>query len=316
MRWEKGNMPLQFKQEKEINLKKTVSLGSCFSRNIYRWLQHNNVVDANNCWDIFYNPFSILSEFKRVFEGVNWEEAVIIEDRGHLKRYIDPWRTWICKDNITELSDANKELDNKALIRLKESETIIITYGLAEVWRKKADRNIYLNNLPPQVIVQNSNSMEYESLFASNDEIDMVICETVDIIKKYINNDINIILTLSPVPLKFTFSDLSVREANNISKAKLLIAIRDVCNKYDNVIYFPAYDIVQGYSEQNYAYVWQSDNRHITACMVDFIAAKFVEFCNYNVIKSNELFSVPYVNEKGSIIGNLYTDKSYDIWEQ
>jgi hypothetical protein len=203
-----------------------------------------------------------------------------------------------------------------ALCRFKESKTIIITYGLAEVWKKKKNDNIYFNNLPPRTIIQNNNTEEYESVFATNNEIYVEICETVEMIKKHIGNDIDVILTLSPVPLKFTFSGLSLREANNISKAKLLIAIREVCDKYENVIYFPSYEIVQGYSELNYDDVWQLDNRHITAHMIDLIATKFVDFCNFEVSKSNCPFSVPYLNKNGVIAGNLYADKTYDLWKQ
>lgn len=120
-------------------------------------------------------------------------------------------------------------------------------------------------------------------------------------------------MTVSPVPLKFTFSGLSVREANNISKSVLLLAVRDACKNFNNVFYFPSYEIVQGLTEENFDDVWQPDCRHITAKTIDYIASKFCSFSNFQELSLSSFFFVPFVNAKGNIIGKLYVDGSTDI---
>lgn len=306
--WTKGNVPSPKACNKEINLSLVSSIGSCFSRNIYRWLQHNNVVETENWWGIFYNPFSILAEFRRLFGIIDWENNVILVKRDTYEQLIDPWRTWIVKGTFDEILESNKSLDMVASDQLRKSKSILITYGLVEVWKRKNVEHLYFNNLPNRVIAENKQSSEYISIIASLNEIFLAIKETILIIKENLGADVNIIITLSPVPLKFTFSDLSVREANNISKSRLLVAIYDICTIFENVFYFPSYEFVQGYSEFEYNNVWQSDNRHITAKMIDIIANNFVEFCNYEIIKSNKLFFVPCINNLGTSIGELYTD--------
>jgi hypothetical protein len=206
---------------------------------------------------------------------------------------------------MSALEVYNTKFDSKALKIIDNATVMLITYGLSEIW-KSINGGIVLNNVPLGKAVRS-----FSSYFPAITEVVKIIRKTVDVIKGYVGGDIPIIFTLSPVPLKRTASNMSIREANNLSKSILLVAIREVCSTMEGVHYFPSYEIIQALNETDS--VWQNDGRHVTAYAVNYVAHKFMHYCNitHKSTKRDSKFFVPYVNERGIIVGKLTVDGTY-----
>lgn len=91
-KWEYAAIPaVKFTQQK-IDCRGLISAGSCFSRNLNRWLMHSGLTELQMPWGILYNPFSITMEIIRLFDKVDWQNGIIYEtDKvGKIIRYKDP----------------------------------------------------------------------------------------------------------------------------------------------------------------------------------------------------------------------------------
>jgi hypothetical protein len=82
-----------------------------------------------------------------------------------------------------------------------------------------------------------------------------------------------VIVTVSPVPMSETFSGQDVALANMRSKSTLRIAAEQFSSAYDDVDYFPSYDIVT-LSPRNLAYA--GDRLHVANSVVGTIMGIFL----------------------------------------
>ena len=80
------------------------------------------------------------------------------------------------------------------------------------------------------------------------------------------------VVTVSPVPLERTFSDQDIVVANCEGKSTLRAVLGEFSRMYDDVIYFPAYEMVTALGE--IAYI-PGDLRHIKKSVVDMIIQTF-----------------------------------------
>lgn len=310
-KWSYAKLPTIIPPQKKIDCSNLISIGSCFARNLTRWLSHYGYIKQQLPWDILYNPFSISAEIIRLFETVNWEKNIICEiDKGtKAKKYRDPWRTWYLAHSKSDLIEFNEKFDIIAKNAISKASGFLFTFGLSEVWSPCSDPEIVLNQAPIKSIISGDSS--WSSRFASVAEVFQVISKLVKTIRKYFGLNFPIIFTLSPVPLKYTSLEVSIREANNISKSTILVALHDICRGDKNVFYYPSYETIQAFVEKKFT-VWQKDGRHITADAIDIITQRFI--ANYDIhgkpkIKISD-FWVPFVNEKGEVSGRLYVDGS------
>ncbi|MBZ9716159.1 GSCFA domain-containing protein [Deinococcus multiflagellatus] len=291
-----------------IRFRSVVALGSCFARNIARWLDHHGVRNHYDLWDTLYNPFAIEGEFTRLFMPLQWEEHIIEERKNGAMRYRDPWRSWITAPTREELMARNAALDDQARAALREANSIIITYGLSEVWESYGLTNLILNRVPIEADPRDI-GVRWASRFATSEEVQRSTASIIDCIRQHVSADIPIIFTLSPVPLKYTSSPYSVEEATTLSKAILAVGMRDVIERAPHVHYFRSYELISRYDlqEQN---VWQPDRRHVTASAIDRVAREFLRTCGYlpdEVDQFNEPhFWVPLVGLNGKVVGRSY----------
>ena len=90
--------------------------------------------------------------------------------------------------------------------------------------------------------------------------------------RKY-NPKFKLILSLSPIPFLATgrADHEHVIAANCHSKSSLRVAAQEVVDKYDDVYYFPSYELIH-YCE---ASPWESDLRHVKRDTVSRVVSMF-----------------------------------------
>jgi hypothetical protein len=81
------------------------------------------------------------------------------------------------------------------------------------------------------------------------------------------------VVTVSPIPLTFTYTDRDVIEANAESKATLRAAAGEFCRDHGDVVYFPSYEMA---TLADPATVWRGDKRHVEKPFVRHIVDQFV----------------------------------------
>jgi hypothetical protein len=113
--------------------------------------------------------------------------------------------------------------------------------GLTEAWRDRSDGAVF--PLAPGVAGGEFNQTKTEFVNFTVDEVRADLCLFIDRIRE-VNPKCKVLLTISPVPLAATFEGQHVLVSTTYSKAVLRVAAEEVTRHYDNVIYFPSYEII------------------------------------------------------------------------
>lgn len=240
------------------------SAGSCFATEIARHLKSNAfnyvVTEENDQssanWGIIFNTPSFRQLVERAFGVKPLPKLLWSRPAPNGLVYLDPFREGPVYESV-EAYEADLE---RHIIAAREALTrakvFVITLGMNEVWRLKADGSVLSRapwNLAPYLIEQRimtpeENVAELERMLA---------------VWRCFNPGLKLIVTVSPVPLHATFraDDFHVITANAHSKAVLRVAAETFCGRNKDVYYFPSYELVSHCVKD----AWEPDQRHVSA---------------------------------------------------
>lgn len=216
------------------------------------------------------------------YQAIAWAEQ--IRERDNIVRPSDCDRFFFDTGNgaIIDLGLAQPEKNSyqqclarrQQLLKLYENaftaECIMITPGLVETWFDKKE-NLYTVTAPLR------NRQIFDAARFSFRVLDYSEClesllATIDLIRKY-NPAVKFLITASPVPLRFTFSDRDILVANTFSKAALRTACDELVRMRPQIDYFPSYEAVTLSTRK----VWLKDRRHVHEGMVGEIVARVIQ---------------------------------------
>lgn len=218
-----------------------------------------------------YNTFSILNELRWALDP-----AAVFPVESIAKVTETSWSDPHANPTL-ELVGFDETLKRRALLqtvtkRIVNCRAVIVTLGLAEVWRDiKAD--VYLNNTPiPPLLVREPDRYELHlTSFAQN----WANLEAIHaLLSRYGHPDLRIVVTVSPVPLHATFLKMDVVLATTYAKSLLRAAAQQWAIAHENVDYFPSYEIVQN---SDRAAVWQPDRIHVTVAALHHVIGLFLQ---------------------------------------
>jgi tetratricopeptide (TPR) repeat protein len=153
-----------------------------------------------------------------------------------------------------------------AFAQLPECRVVIITLGLAEAWFDH-ETSLYLNTTPPQPAINRSpdrfslDVLDYDDIYASLERIYAML-------QARGHPDFKVLITVSPVPFKATFTGQDAITANTYSKAVQRAACQAFVTRHDNVDYFPSFEIV---TMSDREFVFERDNVHVSNSTVAYI---------------------------------------------
>jgi GSCFA family len=205
------------------------SIGSCFTEHIHERLRTGYFKSYSNPCGIVYNPSSIKTQMMHLLHDHRWSEADLIEHEG---LYHGIHHHGVFSNALKEnaLNHMNAAMD-QARLHLQSSACLLLTFGSALVYNLLEKNSIAANchKIP---------SSRFEKRLLDVEEI-------VESSKVWITSlltlhpEIKIIATISPVRyLKEGF------EENTRNKARLVLALEQLCTSYPQLYYFPAYEIV------------------------------------------------------------------------
>jgi len=277
-----------------INKKtKIASMGSCFAREIKKYLLKNNYnyllyeqdVSANRgdhascAWERIYNTYTL----RHIIDyslNENWAHDWKKSNKNGIIQ--DGIRTNTCYNNLPEAESEFKEHRKISKSILEQTDILIITLGLIEVWQSNVTGKIF--SIPKGIYV-NTNSpdffKEYKCRITSLDEnidnLEYVIKRITEV-----NSKVKILITVSPVPMTGSVrKNTDIFSSNCISKSTLRCVADYICNRYSNVSYFPSYEIATSLIPLEGGRPYMPDNIHVTDKAVEIIMDAFSKIhCN------------------------------------
>lgn len=229
-------------------------LGSCFSEHLFQKMAESGFSIQANPFGVVFNPISLAQILLEKDEFL--KESVFERDGVAL--------SWLANSTCfaysqEELKSKLVELRKEYLNKLSTAKILFVTFGTAWIYEKKSTKRLVANCHK----VANNN---FKKRLLSVEEITAKWIEFIEKFQK--KSDLKIIFTVSPV----RHSKDGLIE-NSRSKAVLLSAIHELKDKYSNVDYFPAYELMID-EMRDYGF-YTKDGVHPNTIAVDEIWNRF-----------------------------------------
>lgn len=145
-----------------------------------------------------------------------------------------------------------------------DADCVVITLGLVECWFDRVTGRA-IQETPRSMQMLRAGDRFSLRILSINEVVDS-LDSLVRLLTANGRQGKKILLTVSPVPLEATFSGLDVVVANAYSKSTLRTAAQIILDRFDEVDYFPSYEMV---TMARSADVWKSDRIHVTEAFVE-----------------------------------------------
>jgi len=265
------------------------SMGSCFAREIKKVLvekgfayvreetHHPAAVHAGAAWERLYNTFNMRQIFQYTFS--EWSPRIRWWIAPGSNVVQDPYRRIVVYNSVDEAQAdfANHRACSRRV--LKAARVLILTLGLTEIWEDAEDGSVIC--LPSGPYVNEGGDMSrYRFRVTRYQENLQNLCLIRELILVH-NPECHIVVTVSPVNLWATFrTDCDVLSASCNSKATLRAAADEFASLYDNVSYFPAFEIANLFRPMMGLPVFTEgrENFHVNQETIDLIMETFFRY--------------------------------------
>lgn len=231
-------------------------LGSCFSEHLSQKMIQSGFDVQTNPFGVVFNPISLAEMFLESDETLM---NSVFERAGVALSWLA--NSTCFSYNQEELKTKLVELRKEYIYALSTAKVLFVTLGTAWVYHKKSIDHIVGN-------CHKAAKNDFEKRLLSIEEITSTWNKIIEELQK--ESDVKIIFTVSPV----RHTKDGVVE-NSRSKAVLLSAVHELKDKYHNVDYFPAYELLID-EMRDYAF-YTKDGVHPNDIAVDEIWVRFKE---------------------------------------
>lgn len=206
-----------------------LGIGSCFVEQIAQRLLQRKFSCVYNPLGIAFNPYSVALGLQRTLKPLEYQTKDLIQHQG-LWHSFDHHGSFSATHAALALFNIQEAL-KRAQTQWQQATTLFLTLGTASVWEYMQEKRIVANchKLPGAQFQRRR----------------MGVAEIVEVMGPVLQAcfeqkpQIKVILTVSPVRY--------LREGiieNTRSKATLLLACETLCQQFEQVHYFPAYELV------------------------------------------------------------------------
>lgn len=217
--------------EKKILLTDRIfSVGSCFAAEMSELLKNGQMQTLCNPFGTIFNPFSLHNAIKNLHDcKIYKEEDLIVYNEEYISLNHHTSFNSNYAHKTLEKINQNIELGNQFL---QKTNWVLITYGTSYIYEF----------LPKNQLVANCHKIPqkfFNKRFLTEEELKNSITETIENLKDICENEVQILFTVSPV--RHTKDGMV---ENQLSKSKLICALREVLPNFENCHYLPIYEIV------------------------------------------------------------------------
>ena len=254
---------------------KIFTIGSCFARHIERALVPYgfDVVTSGLAWpdqsidtmghDILnnYGVVSIENEFRWALDP----DHPFDPERHFFEvapgRFVDPHLK--VRAAPLEKAKAYRTAVTEVTKRVADCRIVIMTLGLSELWFDTHTQT-YLYLTPPRMFVARFPD-RFELHLLSFEETIRSLKSVIALLRSHCREDQRILLTVSPVPMRYTHTARDVLVVNCYSKSLLRTAAEHVAGAFAHVDYFPSYESV---TLSDRAHAWMDDQIHVRIALI------------------------------------------------
>jgi hypothetical protein len=256
--------------------------GSCFAQHIARHLQQSGYKylqteqPSSPSEPVFSARFGNIYTVRQLRQlllaayGLH-RPAVQVWRRGD-GRFIDPLRPQLFPAGFATSDEVQQERRRhlEAVRRVfQECKVFVFTLGLTEAWLAPDGTAL---PVPPGVVgvdLPDGDAVYHNFTVAEmRQDMDLFLADLASV-----NPEVQVILTVSPVPLVATYEARHVLVSNTYSKAALRVVAEDTATAHDNVAYFPSYEIIT--APQVRGAYFEADLRSVTPAGVAHVMRVF-----------------------------------------
>lgn len=236
------------------------TVGSCFADGMGKRLHQSKIKTLINPFGTVYNPVSIhkLLDFAIRQKPVS-SQSFIQHNDIFLNYDFHSEFSAIVENDLSQRLEQVIQLSHQFI---GNTDVLIITYGTSWVYKRKDSGEIVSNchKIP---------SHNFTKSLLTPEEI-ITSFETLYYDVKKLNPSVKIILTVSPV--RHTRDTLAL---NSVSKSILRVACHALSNSFNDVDYFPAYEIMMD-DLRDYRF-YKADMIHPSDVAEEYIWQKFID---------------------------------------
>ncbi|WJH56520.1 hypothetical protein FE254_10175 [Ectopseudomonas guguanensis] len=266
---------------------KVATAGSCFAQHIskrlidsgFSWLNLEPApkdMSLEQASDLGYGVYSarygniytsgqLVQLFQRAFSLEDFEREPWVGKNG----LIDPFRPYVQSRGFASREEFFEDLEKHlAAVRqiFLDLDVFIFTLGLTESWVRKSDSAVV--PFHPGVLGASVGADDYIFKNQSVMEVNSDLLLFRSMLKK-VNPGARVLITVSPVPLIATYSKGHVLPQTVYSKSVLRVAAEEFSQSFDDVAYFPSYEIIS--SHYNRGAYYKDDLREVDSRGVDHV---------------------------------------------
>ena len=238
-----------------------VSMGSCFADRIGNLLKQSGFYVEQNPFGVLYNPMSVVKALELLWYDIPFKEDDLFEYQGLYSSFMH--HTSFSGSDKDAVLQRIRSVNHRASEALHDATCLMITFGTSWVYALAETGKIVANchKLPDYHFVRRRLEVDeivdyYTSFF-----------ETVFQEKP----DLKVLMTVSPIR---HFKDGA--HENTLSKAVLHLAIDELCLRFPQIVYFPAYELLCD-DLRDYRF-YDEDMLHPNAVAVKYIWEAFSQF--------------------------------------
>lgn len=237
-----------------------IMIGSCFAENIgNKAIEYKLPIDINP-FGILYNPLSVMNSIRFLIQKRRFTE-------NEIEFFNDKWFSYYhhsrfsnadkkeCLDRINNRIESSSD-------KLRRAKLMFITFGTARVYELKESGMIVSNCHKKPGALFRRFLLDVETIVNSYKLLTQEL--------KAFNPELNIVFTLSPIR---HLKDGTVENLH--SKSVLLVAIHSLRHVFDNVEYFPSYELIMD-DLRDYRF-YARDMIHLSDTAVDYVWDKFAD---------------------------------------
>ncbi len=237
---------------------KILTIGSCFADNIGQKFSSLKFQISQNPFGVLFNPQSILNSIEISFENRLFNENDLFFFQGEFHSFFH--HSSFSSHKLDEILDKINFTTKQANKFLNEVDWVILTFGTSFIY----------THLEKGIVVSNNHKLpknQFDRKKLTNFETTQIILKTIKLIK-YQNPKAKIIVTVSPVR---HWKDGAIE--NQRSKANLILALEKIENEFNDVVYFPSYELLLD-DLRDYRF-YGSDLIHPSEEAINYIWEKF-----------------------------------------
>lgn len=245
----------------QINLReKILTAGSCFSDSIGKQLSESKFNALVNPFGVSYNPFSIHKVLLLALHNQVVSDHTFLESQELVANY--DFHSSFSATKKSEIESKIKEVVGTTHYFLKDTQWIFITYGTARVYERNDTGEIVSNCHKMPASGFTKSLLSQKKVLESFDEFYKDL--------KTFNPKCKLIITVSPVRhIKDTLP------LNSVSKSVLRLACQTITETYQDVFYFPSYEVMLD-DLRDYRF-YKSDMIHPSEEAEEYIWNKFAD---------------------------------------